>query len=68
MSTQEIIDMALKLKPQERARVMDLLHQSLDEPDPEIDRLWGEEALRRLQAHRNGELGSVPMEAIFSTR
>jgi putative addiction module component (TIGR02574 family) len=65
MGTQEIIEMALKLKPHERLQVVDKLQQSFDQADPEIDRLWGEEAIRRLQAHRRGELAAVPMEAIF---
>ena len=65
MGTQEIIDMALKLKPHERLQVVDKIQQSFDQSDPEIDRLWGEEALRRLSAHRRGELGAVPMEAVF---
>ena len=65
MGTQEIIDMALKLKPHERLQVVDKIQQSFDQSDPEIDRLWGEEALRRLAAHRRGELAAVPMEAVF---
>ena len=65
MDTQEVIEMALKLKPHERLEVIDKLNDSLDQPDPEIDRLWGEEAVRRLEAHRRGELGAIPMEDIF---
>ncbi len=60
--------MALKLKPHERLQVVDKIQQSFDQPDPEIDRLWGEEAIRRLEAHRRGELAAVPMEAIFGKR
>ena len=66
MSTQEIIDLALQLKPHERLLVVDRLQQSFDQPDPEIDRLWGQEALSRLQAHRRGELAAVAMETVFS--
>ncbi len=65
MSAQEIIDMVLKLKPHERLQVVDKIQQSFDQSDPEIDRLWGQEAVRRLEAHRRGELDAVPMEAVF---
>ena len=65
MTTQEIIAMTLKLKPHERLEVIDKIYESFDQPDPEVERLWGEEAVRRLEAHRRGELGAVPMEAIF---
>lgn len=68
MNTQEIIDLTLKLKPHERLLVIDKIHESFDQPDPEIERLWGDEAVRRLEAHRRGELGAVPMEAIFGKR
>jgi len=65
MRAQEIIDMALKLKPHERLQLVEKIQQSFDQNDPVIDRLWGQEALRRLEAHRRGELGAVPMEAVF---
>ena len=57
--------MALKLKPHERLQVVDRIQQSFDQSDPEIDRLWVQEAPRRLEAHRRGELGAVPTEAVF---
>lgn len=65
MSTQDLINEALKLKPEERFRIVEMLLNSLDKPDPEIDRLWTEEAQRRLAAHRRGELDAIPMEDIF---
>jgi putative addiction module component (TIGR02574 family) len=68
MTTQEIIAMTLKLKPHERLEVIDKIHESFAQPDPEFDQLWGDEAVRRLEAHRRGELDAVPMEAIFGKR
>ncbi len=68
MTTQEIIAMTLKLKPHERLEVIDKIHESFDQPDPEFEQLWGEEAVRRLEAHHRGELDAVPMEAIFGKR
>lgn len=68
MSAQQIIEMALQLKPAERLLVLDQLHRSLDQPDPVIEQLWTDEASRRLDAHRRGELQSVPMDAVFPQR
>ena len=65
MSTTEIVEQALQLKASERYALLDLLHQSLDKPDPEIDRVWQEEALRRLKAYDEGRLQCVSMEAAF---
>ncbi len=35
------------------------------DPDPEIDRLWLEEAERRLAAYRAGKVEAIPAEEIF---
>jgi len=48
MGKLEIIDMALQLKAAERYEVVEKIMQSLDKSDPEIDRVWAEEALRRV--------------------
>lgn len=65
MSTAEIIEQALKLKASERYELLELLHRSLDKPDEEINRVWIEEAERRLQAYREGRLEVVSMEEVF---
>jgi len=48
MHVDEIIQEALRLPATARFEIVDQLMQSLDKPDPEIDRIWGEEAVRRL--------------------
>lgn len=65
MGTAELVEQALKLKASDRYLLLEMLHQSLDKPDPEIDRIWIEEAERRLQAYREGRLEVVPMEEVF---
>ena len=65
MSTAEIIEQALHLKASERYALLELLHQSLDKPDPEIDRVWQEEALRRVRAYDEGKLATVTMDEVF---
>jgi putative addiction module component (TIGR02574 family) len=65
MSTADIIQQVLHLKASERYALLELLHQSLDKPDPEIDQVWQEEALRRLKAYDEGRLPCVSMEEAF---
>ncbi len=65
MSTAEVIEQALKLPAAERYALLELLHQSLDKPDPEIDRAWQQEALRRLNAYDEGRLECVSLEQAF---
>lgn len=65
MSTAEVIEQALKLKAAERLALIEMLQESLDKSDPEIDRIWLEEAQRRLQAYREGKLAAISMEEVF---
>ena len=65
MSTAEVIEQALSLKASDRYLLLELLHTSLDKPDPEIDRVWQEEALRRVKAYEEGRLETVSMEEAF---
>lgn len=60
MSTQELIESALKLAPAERFAFVDEMLHSLDRPDPALDRVWIEEAERRLAAYRRGEVKGIP--------
>ncbi|REL39050.1 addiction module protein [Rhodohalobacter sp. SW132] len=65
MSTKELFNEAMKLKPKERALLVENLIKSLDQPDKELDEIWADESERRLRAYREGELEGVPMDDIF---
>lgn len=65
MSINQVLEQALELKANERLKLVDELLKSLDKPDEEIDEIWAEEADKRLEAYRKGELKVVPMENIF---
>ncbi len=65
MGSKEILEQALKLKPEERFIVVEGLIKSLDEPDASLDAIWAEEAEKRLKAYRAGDLEGIPMDEIF---
>ena len=65
MSSKEILEQALQLRPDERFILVEGLLKSLDEPDYNLDAIWVEEAEKRLKAYRAGELEGIPMEEIF---
>lgn len=65
MGTQELVAMALKLNPSERFDLVEQVLHSLDKPDPEIDKIWIDEAERRLTAYRAGKVQGIPAEEIF---
>jgi putative addiction module component (TIGR02574 family) len=64
-STQQILQEALTLPPTERMILIDQLVASLDRPDPDLDKLWIQEAEARLTAYQSGELDAIPVEAVF---
>ncbi len=66
MSSKEILEQAMTLKPEERFIIVEGLLKSLDEPDRKIDEIWAEEAEKRLKAYRSGKLEGIPMEEVFS--
>lgn len=65
MGAKELLKQALKLTPDERFELADQVLHSLDRPDPVIDKLWLDEAERRLAAYRAGKVEAIPAEAIF---
>lgn len=65
MDKKELIAIAVKLSPAERFAVVDELLHSLDRLDPELDRIWIEEAERRLQAYRAGKAKGIPASDVI---
>jgi putative addiction module component (TIGR02574 family) len=65
MSSKDILQQALKLNSMERLSIVEGLLKSLDEPDSTIDDIWAEEAEKRLNAYRAGNLEGIASENIF---
>ncbi|MBI5637327.1 MAG: addiction module protein [Nitrospinae bacterium] len=56
-------ELAVKIKSLpdiEKIELVDSILLQLDRPDPEIDRIWADEARRRWQAHKQGKMETVP--------
>jgi putative addiction module component (TIGR02574 family) len=53
------------LSPDEKLALVDLILTELDKPDPEIDRIWAEEARKRWEAYKSGKVESVPYEDVM---
>lgn len=66
IDTREILDLAMELPAVEKARLVDRLLSSLDEPDEAIDALWRKEVEDRIQAHRDGKLQSVSLDDVLA--
>ncbi|MCP4217030.1 MAG: addiction module protein [bacterium] len=65
-STKKVVSDAMSLPADARALLADKLLHSLDSPErEEIDRLWAEEAERRVQQIESGEVTPIPGEDVF---
>lgn len=57
---------AMELTLEERAQLAGKLLMSLDEPsESEIERLWLEEAERRIEEFRSGKVKGIPADEVF---
>ena len=66
LSTPEQVESAaLQLPPEERARLAERLIASLDE-QTRVERAWIEEAERRYELYRAGELRTVPASDVIA--
>ena len=61
----ELIDRALKLKPQDKIFLLEAIVESLDKPDKYIQEVWLKEAQARLIAHRTGRTKGIPVEEVL---
>ena len=61
----EALKQALSLDARDRAALAESLLASLEElPEEEAERLWAEEAQRRLETYRGGRARAVPAEEV----
>ena len=62
---QDILKEALSLKAIDRARLIDGLICSLDEPDPKIDEIWSRECVKRYEAFKAGRISAKPIDEVL---
>ncbi len=61
----EIMKDALNLRPAEKAELIDKLLSSLDNPDKELDDLWGKEAEDRIEAYEQGKIKALTLKEVL---
>jgi len=50
----------------EKLRLVDTILTDLDRPDPEIDKVWAEEARKRWAAYKAGRITTVRYETVIA--
>lgn len=68
--TRELLERALKLPREDRARLADALEASLDEEDapadPAVRAAWREEIARRLREYDEGKAQVIPADQVHA--
>jgi len=65
-AAEEMADKAKTLPDSDKLALVDRLLAQLDRPDPEIDRVWADEAERRWKAYKAGRVASVSYEEVMA--
>jgi len=66
MTFNEILPLTRDMELADRAKLAEQLLTSLDDPsEAEVEKLWIEEAKRRLAAYRAGQVEAIPAEEVF---
>jgi putative addiction module component (TIGR02574 family) len=66
-ATAKLADQVLSLPCEDRIYLVDRLLESLNAPSrEEIDRLWAEEAERRIEELDSGKVEAIPGEQVFA--
>jgi putative addiction module component (TIGR02574 family) len=64
MLAEDIEQKALKLSAVKRIRLVEVLLDSLDKTDSEIEKIWVQESEQRYQAYKDGQIEGVSFEQV----
>jgi len=66
INIEELSAASMQLAIEDRAALAGKLLLSLDEPNPdEVERMWLDEAERRLAGYRTGSVQGIPADEVF---
>ena len=63
---QDVVERIRALPDTEKLAVVDSILLELDRPDPELDRIWADEARARWHAYREGRAAHVPYARVMA--
>ena len=65
-SVDKIAQEIRELPDVEKLRLVDAILTDLDKPDPEIDKVWADEARKRWVAYKAGKVPTVSYESVMA--
>ena len=57
-------DNALKLNAIDKIKLIEILHDSLDMPSPEVEEKWAKESEKRFRLYKQGKSKAIPLSRI----
>ncbi len=66
IDAEKLVSEIRTLPDEEKLRLLDAILTDLDKPDPEIDRIWANEARQRWAAYKAGRLPTVSYEELMA--
>lgn len=67
MKTKELIAEISDLPVEQRARIADLILQTLNTPDPDIELAWIQEVEERVEEYEKGNVELIPAREVFKS-
>ena len=64
MELETLENEVLNLNPNEKIRLVEMVFDSLDKPDHEVEELWVKESEERYHAFKDGQLKGTPLADI----
>jgi putative addiction module component (TIGR02574 family) len=65
-TAERLVSEIRELPDVEKLRLVDAILTDLDKPDPELDRIWAEEARKRWAAYKSGRILTVSYEDVLA--
>lgn len=66
IDAEKLVSEIRALPDEEKLRLLDTLLTDLDRPDPEIDRIWAEEARKRWAGYKTGRVPTISYEELMA--
>ena len=63
--SKDLVAKVSALPDTDKIQLVESILMQLDKPDPEIDRIWADEARKRWQAHKKGALETVSYSQVM---
>lgn len=67
MLSKDIKDKVLKLKDIDKVQLIELLCDTLEPPDSDIEKKWGRESDRRLKEYKEGKVKAISVESVIKS-